>query len=221
MNIANVLELYDGVYTSKYAYYSPRYRDAVRNKAQSLAIAFAFLHKILNINKRTWMLISPVKQYKNINYYGYMEKQGNIIIDPRFSIEKIVETIAHEMWHVKQLCDGYFQYTKNKKGRVDGIVWKGHTYKTIMPNSHDIINAMELYKDQPWEKEACENERLLAKLAMSHVQRHNTNIRRKKLDKCAAEVYIDNLLFEREKCDNGLHANRPAKRTAKKKPTTH
>lgn len=198
MKTENILELFDGVYTNKYAYYSPVYRDFIKNKSTQLSIAFAFLHKTLGISKRTWMLLVPIRQTKGTHYYGYMEKQGNIVIDPRFDYDKNIETLSHEMWHVKQFSDGNFRYSKDKYGIVDGIVWKGHTYKTIiMPNSKDVLNTMELYRDQPWEKEAYENELLLSKLTKDHVARHTKTLKR--LDTKGVEVYVDTLLKNREK----------------------
>ena len=67
-------------------------------------------------------------------------------LDSRLNIDKLIQTIAHEMVHVKQIAKGQLAYEGKK------IFWKG---KRFYPNKMS-------YYDHPWEIDAWRNEKVLA-----------------------------------------------------------
>lgn len=183
----DIIELHDALYTTKYAYYSPRYRDKIKEKSSKLLIARNFLLDTLSIKKRTWIFLTPLQQTKKVHLYGLLQQGGNVILDPRFSYEKNIETLCHEMWHVKQMYDGHLSYCYDNDGKINGIKWKGHTYKHVhIPLKQSM---MGMYHDQPWEQEAFANEKILAELTLRFV---NSKMK-KKVDKCNVDRYIESL----------------------------
>jgi hypothetical protein len=85
-------------------------------------------------------------------------------LDSRIKIEDLIETIAHEMVHIKQKVLGQLRY----EGR--STYWLG---KKVICSRID-------YYDQPWEQEAWSKQKLLAvqifkilnKLEKKHVMKH-------------------------------------------------
>lgn len=77
-------------------------------------------------------------------------------IDSSLNIESLVETIAHEMVHVKQTIQG--QYRIEFKGRTVHRYWRGQRVK-------------KEYFEQPWEQEAWSKEKVLAAKLFSLVDK--------------------------------------------------
>lgn len=67
-------------------------------------------------------------------------------LDSRLSTNKLIQTIAHEMVHVKQIAKGQLSYVGKK------LFWKGKQY---------YPKKMSYY-DHPWEIDAWRNEKVLA-----------------------------------------------------------
>tara|TARA_B100000902_G_C26927520_1_gene724718 strand:+ start:230 stop:595 length:366 start_codon:yes stop_codon:yes gene_type:complete len=105
-----------------------------------------------------WTPIYHVKEEEGVN--GRANKNGTILLDEDMSPTQEINTISHEMTHVKQFKD--FNESNGKKGldyEDDFITWQGQR----MPRRNGKI----LYKGKwrpegwpqfPWEKEAYDNE---------------------------------------------------------------
>lgn len=112
-----------------------------------------FLAQELKIAKSAWNL--EIQMVKNLRtregMRGSMVNLGGkyilMEIDSTLSFEALIDTIAHEMVHVKQTVKG--QYRVEMKGRTVHRYWRG---KKVQAD----------YYDQPWEKEAWSREKLLA-----------------------------------------------------------
>ena len=78
--------------------------------------------------------------------YPYSNGLITMEIDSRLTVERLVDTLSHEMVHVKQIAKGQLKY-KGKK-----IYWKG---KYV---NHKKVS----YYDHPWEHEAWKNQKFLA-----------------------------------------------------------
>jgi hypothetical protein len=73
-----------------------------------------------------------------------------MILDSRLPTQQLIQTIAHEMVHVKQIARGRLQTRFVKKKLIN--VWYGKEY-----TADDLI-----YYQRPWELEAFRQERELA-----------------------------------------------------------
>ena len=78
--------------------------------------------------------------------YPYAKGLITMDLDSKIKIDKLVQTIAHEMVHVKQIAKGQLYYDKKK------VFWKGKRY---------FPKRMSYY-DHPWEIDAWRNEKFLA-----------------------------------------------------------
>lgn len=78
--------------------------------------------------------------------YPYAEGLITMDLDSRLSVDKLIQTLAHEMVHVKQIAKGQLSYEGKK------IFWKGKRY---------YPKRMSYY-DHPWEIDAWRNEKVLA-----------------------------------------------------------
>lgn len=78
--------------------------------------------------------------------YPYAKGLITMDLDSRLSLDKLIQTIAHEMVHVKQIAKGQLTYDGKK------IFWKGKRY---------FPKKMSYY-DHPWEIDAWRNEKVLA-----------------------------------------------------------
>jgi len=119
-----------------------------------------FYAEKLNIkNKNFILIVSTVKNLRKIKglngYVGIVRKELLIDksiktyamgLDSRIKIEDLIETIAHEMVHIKQKVLGQLRY----EGR--STYWLG---KKVICSRID-------YYDQPWEQEAWSKQKLLA-----------------------------------------------------------
>jgi len=77
--------------------------------------------------------------------YPYAEGLITMDLDSRMSVEKLIEVVAHEMVHVKQIAKGQLKYVGKK------MFWKG---KRVYPKKMS-------YYDHPWEIEAWKMQRYL------------------------------------------------------------
>jgi hypothetical protein len=78
--------------------------------------------------------------------YPYAEGLITMDLDSRLNMDKLIQTLAHEMVHVKQIAKGQLSYEGKK------IFWKGERY---------YPRRMSYY-DHPWEIDAWRNEKVLA-----------------------------------------------------------
>ena len=78
--------------------------------------------------------------------YPYAKGLITMDLDSRMGMDKLIQTIAHEMVHVKQIVRGQLSYEGKK------IFWKGKRY---------YPKRMSYY-DHPWEIDAWRNEKVLA-----------------------------------------------------------
>jgi hypothetical protein len=77
--------------------------------------------------------------------YPYAEGLITMDLDSRMSVEKLIEVVAHEMVHVKQIAKGQLKYVGKK------MFWKG---QRVYPKKMS-------YYDHPWEIEAWKMQRYL------------------------------------------------------------
>jgi hypothetical protein len=78
--------------------------------------------------------------------YPYAKGLITMDLDSRLDTDKLIQTLAHEMVHVKQIAKGQLSYEGKK------IFWKGKRY---------YPKRMSYY-DHPWELDAWRNEKVLA-----------------------------------------------------------
>lgn len=78
--------------------------------------------------------------------YPYAKGLITMDLDSRLNTNKLIQTIAHEMVHVKQIAKGQLSYDGKK------VFWKGKRY---------YPKRMSYY-DHPWEIDAWRNEKVLA-----------------------------------------------------------
>ena len=80
----------------------------------------------------------------SVHIFG--DKTLGLAIDSRLSVSMLMETLAHEMVHVKQIARGQLKYVGKK------IFWKG---ERVYPKKMSYYN-------HPWEIDAWRNEKVLA-----------------------------------------------------------
>ncbi len=162
------IRAYDCVFTTRYAYYNASYKENTRNLAKPLAIATNYLIDRLDLDKYPLVYLKPIvsNNYEDVLTYGYITPTGNIILDPKFRLKRLIKTISHEMCHVAQYQRGDLAYKTNKFGQFKGIIWKGKEYQRVK-----IVNERSLkeYDSQPWEVEANEFERYITPAVKRHV----------------------------------------------------
>jgi hypothetical protein len=167
--MVEIVRCYDFVYSTKYAYY--KYKDNTQDNAKKFAAAVSGMQSYLKIDhQRTWVLFKPIpfNKWSAVHTYGLMESRGNIVLDPRFSYDRLLATLSHEMWHVRQWHRGDLRYTRDSNGTVSGILWKGKYYPHIFPITTD---RWDEYQAEPWEVEARQHEKLLLDVAMTSVDK--------------------------------------------------
>ena len=117
------------------------------------AISLLYENKLNLGSNKVDLLIYTVANFRNstgFNGAAYRVDDNTITValDSRLKTEELVQTLAHEMVHVKQYAKGQLKNKVDKKGR---------TYQTWLGRRYDAH-----YYDQPWEIEAFKRERLLA-----------------------------------------------------------
>lgn len=85
-------------------------------------------------------------QRGNLGVFG--DKHLGMTLDSRLSVETLLQTLAHEMIHVKQRVRGQLKHRVKRNGQPE-FIWCGRVYNKD-------------YYDSPWELEAFSRERLLA-----------------------------------------------------------
>ena len=75
-------------------------------------------------------------------------KQIVVFIDSSLKFDSLIQVLAHEMIHVKQMVKGHYWFFVDEYD-TDTHFWRGEQIKTD-------------YWDRPWEKEAWRKEKLLA-----------------------------------------------------------
>jgi hypothetical protein len=78
--------------------------------------------------------------------YPYAAGLISMELDSRLNMNKLIQTLAHEMVHVRQIAKGQLSYDGKK------VFWKGKRY---------YPKRMSYY-DHPWEIDAWRNEKVLA-----------------------------------------------------------
>lgn len=118
--------------------------------------AIAFYIQELNLTRSRYFL-AVVKDQSVVTEQGInggVVQSGpgviGMILDTRLPIQQLVQTIAHEMVHVKQIARGRLQNRVVKNQLVN--VWYGKTFAV-----EDLA-----YHRRPWELEAFRQERELA-----------------------------------------------------------
>lgn len=146
-----VFETADKIYVTRSAYYDKKCNEKIIKASSVLEDLSKFLTKKLKIKKRPEIFVQ--KQRSNnkrtkIYSYGMVTVEGNIIIDPRFSLSSIVNTICHEFVHVSQIQRGDLKFSRNNPHI---IIWKG---KRMIYNPSIMNGNLEDYCQLPWEAEA-------------------------------------------------------------------
>lgn len=116
----------------------------------------AFYIKELNLTRSRYLLtvLTEKNMVKNQSMHGGViqvnDKIIGMVLDSRLSMCQLVQTIAHEMVHVKQFARGRLRSQILNKKMVN--VWQGKVYA-----DKDLA-----YHCRPWELEAFRQERELA-----------------------------------------------------------
>lgn len=172
---------YDCVYATDYAYRSERYRENVRGNARKLSVAVNALADHLDIDERVLVLYKPLPQnnWSDVYTYGFLEARGNIILDPRFSFSRLIQTLSHEFWHVRQYYNGELSFFRDESGKLAGLMWKNQAFPRNYPVTSD---TMSVYNEEPWEIEARANEARLSEIAHAAIDNSLKNLTKKSLD---------------------------------------
>lgn len=115
--------------------------------------AIRFFIKELGLERSRYSLIVTTDKtlHKDENALGLVFRIGErdiaMILDSRISYKDMVETIAHEMVHVKQIA----------RGTLDTVISRGRMFQTWKGKRADNI----AYHRRPWELEAFRREREL------------------------------------------------------------
>ena len=127
-----------------------------RSKVRKVTISLAakFLRKELKLENSTYVLtihtMSGLRKHEGYN--GVVAQTGEreitMMVDSRLGEGDLIQCIAHEMVHVKQIAKG--QLTIDKRNNQ---LWLGQRVNTV-------------YHERPWEQEAFSRERLLASRAL-------------------------------------------------------
>lgn len=126
--------------------------------------------KTLKLQNSSWGLIvmsqpNLIKKEKahGIVYQGE-EKTIILAIDPKIAFNMIIDTLAHEMIHVKQIATGKL---REKNGKT---YWQGK-----------IVNRKKVsYWNHPWEINAWKNQSLLANEVHKLILKTKTKKKKKK-----------------------------------------
>lgn len=126
--------------------------------------AIAFYIQELNLTRSRYFLAvltdRDVVREHGING-GVIQPAPDVIgmvLDNRLPMRQLVQTIAHEMVHVRQIARGRLQNRVIKNELVN--VWRGRVYR-----SRDLV-----YHRRPWELEAFRQERELAYRLLEVIQ---------------------------------------------------
>jgi hypothetical protein len=125
---------------------------------QIVDIAVPFFAEELNLlNNRFDLYVYTVKGLiKNNDARGMCQlddpingrKQIVVFIDSSLKFDSLIQVLAHEMIHVKQMVKGHYWFFVDEYD-TDTHFWRGEQIKAD-------------YWDRPWEKEAWRKEKLLA-----------------------------------------------------------
>lgn len=132
-----------------------------RSKVRKVTIDLvtSFLRKELKLENSTYVLkiytMSGLR--KNEGYNGAVAQTDKreivMAIDSRLSEGDLIQCVAHEMVHVKQIAKGQLTIDKFARQR-----WLGQRVNTV-------------YHERPWEQEAFSRERLLAARALDFCEK--------------------------------------------------
>ena len=132
-----------------------------RSNPRKIAIELVtkFLRKELKLERSTFVLtiytMSGLR--KREGYNGVVAQTGEreitMMVDSRLVEGELVQCVAHEMVHVKQIAKG--QLTLDKFSRQ---LWLGQRVNKV-------------YYERPWEQEAFARERLLASRALAFAEK--------------------------------------------------
>lgn len=107
----------------------------------------------LNESAFTLTVLFQANMYEELDCYGmvsHVKKDIVMAIDPATDITQMLETVCHEMIHVKQIAKGQMKLIQ----AGEKIVWMGKEYPE------------EKYHDLPWEIEAmAKSERMYRKFS--------------------------------------------------------
>jgi len=128
-----------------------------KNQTVLRSAADYFMQELLSARKinNTFLQIRFLKMTDDFNGFCHVHddeendnnpKMFNIDVNSKLSIQDMIETIAHEMVHMRQFRNKELVY-RDKFTRFNGVA-----YSVNMP-----------YKKHPWEKEAYKLEKTLSK----------------------------------------------------------
>jgi hypothetical protein len=131
----------------------------VRSKAKKefVEACVEFFIRSLKLKKSSWNLIvlSTNKMKEKLNASGavYLGDEKTLVmeLDSRLNGNQLIDTISHEMIHVKQYATGML---REENGNT---YWRGK-----------IVNRSKvLYWDHPWERNAWKNQTILSNMLYS------------------------------------------------------
>ena len=136
------------VYMALSCIYNPKYNpEKALTVAGLVHQAMPVLYKILNVKPGVKVRVGPIKsKTMNGRYYSHAR---TIDIDHRMPLDKIMQTLAHEMVHAEQYDQGRLAWN----GRVQ--FWHGTAH-------HSKATTYNAYRALPWEAEAFDRQAGLA-----------------------------------------------------------
>jgi hypothetical protein len=132
-----------------------------RSKVRKVTIDLVtqFLRRELKLESSTYVLTiyTMSGMRKREGYNGVVaqtnEREITMMVDSRLGEGDLIQCVAHEMVHVKQIAKG--QLTMDRFSRQ---LWLGQRVNTV-------------YHERPWEQEAFARERLLAARALAYCEK--------------------------------------------------
>jgi hypothetical protein len=142
-------------------------RSSSKDRAKFLEISINFFKKYLNLDKSKYNLYVFSKQglRKNDGNLGQVCKYENnliMLLDNQLSYPKLLQTISHEMVHIKQYAKGQIKTKHTKFGNFSHF-WLGKK-----------VNRM--YHKRPWEIEAYSRELELIEAFMKYFSKNKSKL---------------------------------------------
>jgi len=136
-------------------------RSKHRRQLAEKSIQFFINELKLNRSRFNLTVISQKDLHKDEDAFGFVfhldDREIAMILDSRMNYKNLVETIAHEMIHVKQIA----------KGTLKHYIKRGKIYRTWCGKK---VKDVE-YHRRPWELEAFRKEKELTYNFVHHISR--------------------------------------------------
>lgn len=147
-----ILHIAGGIYGTLSVVYGERYRHEAQKLFPQIISATNYIKSKLTLAGNEVIVLKPIKGRVTGLHFNLTNK---IFVDPRQTLLKVMETIAHELVHAEQTFTGKLKTTGMMKG---SRLWNNDFFPP--PRNYNE------YRNLPWEKEAFERQEELAKASL-------------------------------------------------------